>query len=71
MWDVVRRGELSFPFHSVAKRNFIQFQGNIKSDSIYGVAMPTYLGLIKEHLKKLILCVRRLMSLLCNKLFVQ
>ena len=53
MWDVVRRGELSFPFHSVAKRNFIQFQGNIKSAFKYGVAMPTYLGLIKEDLKKL------------------
>ena len=54
MWDVVRRGELSFPFHSVAKRNFIQFQGNIKSAFKYGVAIPTYLGLIKPDLENLL-----------------
>ena len=53
MWDVVRRGELSFPFHSVAKRNFIQFQ-NIKSAFKYGVAIPTYLGLIKPDLENLL-----------------
>ena len=60
MWDMVRRGELSFPFHSVAKRNFIQFQGNIKSAFKYGTAMPTYLGLVKQDLLNLLTLRRTL-----------